>query len=314
MSNKIFQDYNNSGQYFTLEEVRERIEDLTSDLRGSESYYRRHQPEVLTKEQREDILLENKIQDEIDFYKAQIRNQEVFGTTILSEELEEEYASPLNCAALIKHYHNPSLSISIVEARQIISDLNDDLKIVRYYLKNKIETFTEKEKEQQQEKEVDIQHEIYYYETSIFRTQQAYKNDPQSFYGYSLRARTPSVSDSDSEDEVEEFPKPPTKIDSLEKKLEGVENVVYQLLGGLFNQETQSSILDSHLCCLRGNEHSGKINKDATSGEINEETIWPTTRQGDRNEEEIRILKQQVSKLEGTVEMLVRLLVEKLKN
>ena len=304
MNTKIFQDYNNSGQYFTLEEVRERIEDLTSELRGSESYYRRHQPEVLTKEQREDILFENEIQDEIDFYEQQIRNQEVFGTRV-RQELKEESASALDNAALIQHYHNPSLSISIVESREIISDLNRDLKLIRYYLKNKIETFTEKEKEEQQEKEVNTQHEIYYYETSIFRIQQAYQEDPKSLYGYSIRPRTPSVSDSDSEDEVEEEPE--TKIDSLEKKLNGVENVVYQLLGGLFNQSTQSSILDTHLCCLRGNETE-------TSGEINQDAIWPTTRQGDRNEEEIRLLKQQVSKLEGTVEMLVRLLTEKLKN
>lgn len=309
MNTKIFQDYNNSGQYFTLEEVRERIEDLTSELRGSESYYRRHQPEVLTKEQREDILFENEIQDEIDFYEQQIRNQEVFGTRV-RQELKEESASALDNGALIQHYHNPSLSISIVESREIISDLNRDLKLIRYYLKNKIETFTEKEKEKQQEKEVNTQHEIYYYETSIFRIQQAYREDPESLYGYSIRPRTPSVSDSDSEDEVEEEPE--TKIDSLEKKLNGVENVVYQLLGGLFNQSTQSIILDSHLCCLRGNKHSDEINEYATSSEINEVTIWPTTRQGDRNEEEIRLLKQQVSKLEGTVEMLVRLLAEKI--
>ena len=74
MSNKIFQDYQNSGLYFSLEEVRERIEDLTSQLRGCESYYRRNQSKVLTKEQREDILLENEIQDEIDFWEQQIHN------------------------------------------------------------------------------------------------------------------------------------------------------------------------------------------------------------------------------------------------
>ena len=301
MSNKIFQDYNNTGKYFTLEEVRARIEDLTTDLRGSESYYRRHQPEVLTKEQREDILFENEIQDEIDFYEQQIRNQEVFGTRV-RQELKEESASALNCAALIQHYHNPSLSIYIVESREIISDLNRDLKLISYYLKNKIETFTEKEKEEQQEKEVNTQHEIYYYETSIFRIQQAYREDPESLYGYSIRPRTPSVSDSDSEDEVEEEPE--TKIDSLEKKLDGVENVVYQLLGGLFNQSTQSEMIDSHISSLKGTRYLGNgVNGDA---------IWPTTRQGDRNEEEIRLLKQQVSKLEGTVEMLVRLLAEKI--
>ena len=81
---------------------------------------------------------------------------------------------------------------------------------------------------------------------------------------------------------------------------------MYQLLGGLFNQSTQSEMIDSHISSLKGTRYLGNgVNGDA---------IWPTTRQGDRNEEEIRLLKQQVSKLEGTVEMLVRLLTEKLKN
>ena len=216
------------------------------------------------------------------------------------EEFEKAYASALDKAALIKHYHNPSIFISIIEARKIIQDLDEDLKFIRYYLKNQIETFTEKEKEQKQEKEFNTQHEIYYYKTSIFSTQKAYKDDTQSIYGYSLRPGTPSVSDSDSEDEVEE---PPTKIGSLEKKLDGVENVVYQLLGGLFNQSTQSNMIDSHLSCLRGSEYLGD--------EIDEDKIWPTTRQGDKNEEEIRLLKQQVSKLEGTVQILIQLLSEK---
>jgi hypothetical protein len=211
MSAKKFQDYQNSGYYFSLEEVKKRIEDLTTQLKSSESYYRRHQPEVLTKEQREEILLENEIQDEIDFYEDQIYS------------FEDEDEEP--------HYH-----------------INDYC-------------------------------------------------DPY------LGRASPHIPDfdSNSEHEVEE---PPTKIKSLEKKLNGVENVVYQLLGGLFNQETQSSMLDSHLCCLRGSEYPGEIDKDTV--------IWPTTRQGDKNEEEIRLLKQQVSKLEGTVSVLIQLLTEKI--
>ena len=351
MSTKIFQDYQNSGLYFSLEEVKKRIEELTTELRGSESFYRRRQTAVLTREQREDILLENEIQEEIDFWERQIdgfENEEdvqkyvikIAGShfnndqedeedekdkepyyhindycdpylgrgppTPMSESDEEELAnsekaspSALDRADLIQHYHNPSLSISITEAREIISDLDRDLKLIRYYLKNKIETFTEKEKEEQQEKEVNTQHEIYYYETSIFRIQQGYREDPESLCGYSLRPGTPSVSDSDSEDEVEELPNPPTKIDSLEKKLDGVENVVYQLIGGLFNQSTQFNMIDSHISCLRGT---------TCTSELEGQSVWPTTRQGDANEYEIKILKQQVSKLEDTVALLVRII------
>jgi hypothetical protein len=301
MSNKIYQDYQNSGFYFSLEQVKARIEDLTTTLKSSESYYRRHQPEVLSKEQREDILLENEMQDEIDFYEHQILNHQVFGTRIRQEQdiqeedAEEKALSSLSNADTIQHYHNSSLSISIIEAREIIQDLDRDLKGHRHYCKSSVRIFTEKEKEQQQEKDVNIQHEICYYETSI---QQAYKDNAQSL----SKRRTPSVSDSDSDEE-----EPVSRIDILEKKLTGVQDELYQIVGGIFNQKTQPNMIGNHLSQIYHGKTSIAINEE-------KESIWPTTRQGDQNEEEIQLLKQQVSKLEGTVEMLVRLLSEKLKN
>ena len=302
MSNKIYQDYQNSGFYFSLEQVKARIEDLTTTLRSSESYYRRHQPEVLSKEQREDILLENEIQDEIDFYEQQILNHQVFGTRVRQEQdIQEEdiEEKAIDRAALIQHYHNPSLSISIIEAKEIIQDLERDLKGHRCYCKSPVRIFTEKEKEQQQEKDVNIQHEICYYETSIFRTQQAYKDDAQSVYGYSLRPRTPSVSDSDSEDEVDEEPE--SRIDILEKKISSVQDELYQIVGGIYNQQTQSNVIDNHLSQIYHGKTSVAIDEE-------KESIWPTTRQGDANEEEIKLLKQQVSRLEDTVAVLVRII------
>ena len=180
-SNKIFQDYQNSGLYFSLEEVRERIEDLTTQLKGSKYYYRRLQNEEEKEKQREEIF---EIQDEIDFYNQQIYNKEIYNLT-QEQDIEEK--------------------------------------------------------------------------------------------------------------------KPETKIDVLEKKINGVEGVVYQLLGGLFNQETQINVLDSHLEYLKGNIYTGKIA---------EQSIFPTTRQGDQHEEEIRLLKQQVSRLEDTVSLLVRIIIK----
>ena len=59
-------------------------------------------------------------------------------------------------------------------------------------------------------------------------------------------------------------------------------------------------MIEAHLCCLRGNEYAGEIYEDTS--------IWPTTRQGDKNEKEIRLLKRQVSKLEDTVSLLVRII------
>ena len=208
---KIFENYQNPGYSLSFKEVKDRIEELTTELRGSESYYRRRQLAVLTKEQREDILLENEIQDEIDFYEAQIH-----GFRDNEEDEEDEEEEP--------YYH-----------------INDYC-------------------------------------------------DPY------LGRESPPIPMSES-DEVEE---PETKIDSLEKKLGGVEDVVYQLLGGLFNQRTQSDILDSHLCSLRGTRYLG-------SG-VNEDSIWPTTRQGDKHEEEIKLLKEQVSRLEDTLALLIRVI------
>jgi hypothetical protein len=230
MSAKIFQNYQNPGYFLTLEEVKKRIEDLTTTLRASESYYRRRQLAVLTKEQREEIILENEIQDEIDFYEEQIRDStDVRGF--------EEYVNKIAAS----HFNN---------------DEEDEDEGPHYHINDYCDPY--------------------------------------------LGRESPPIPEFDREDE-----EPESRINDLEKKLDGVENVVYQLLGGLFNQETQSDIIDSHLCCLRGNEYAEKIDKD---------TIWPTTRQGDQHEEEIKLLKQQVSRLEGTVEMLVRLLAEKLKN
>jgi hypothetical protein len=290
MSTKIFKNYQDFRELLSLEEVKKRIADLTTSLRGNESYYRRFQPKILTKKEREDIIFQSEIQDEIDFYEHQIQNEidfyeeEINGFEDEEEDVEVEKVSALDRAALIKNYHNPSLFICILEAREFIENLESSIK-------NKKKHYGFCFNQQQ------IEDEIHYYKTAIFRARQTYKEDAQSLYGYSLRPRTPSVSDSDSEDEVEE---PSAKMDELEKKIDNVENVVYQLLGGLFNQTTQSNIIDSHLCDLRGTRFLG--------AGINEESIWPTTRQGDQNEEEIRLLKQQVSKLEGTVEMLVRII------
>ena len=237
MSTKIFQDYQNSGLYFSLEEVKKRIEELTTQLRGSESFYRRRQTAVLTKEQREEILLENEIQDEIDFWERQIDGF----------ENEED----------VKKYINKVAS----------SHFNND-----------------EEDEDQDDKEKDK--EPYYH-----------INDYCDPY---LGRASPPIPDFDSDEEEE----PKSKINVLQEKIDGVEDVLYQLLGGLFNQTTQSDMIDLHVCSLRGTKYLGNG--------VNEGTIWPTTRQGDQHEEEIKLLKQQVSKLEDTVALLVRVIKEKM--
>jgi hypothetical protein len=246
MNTKIFQDYQNSGLYFTLQEVRDRIEELTSDIRGSVSFYRRRQSGVLTKTQKQQLFVENETQDEIDFWERQIYGFE-------NEEDVQKHVEEMTSF----HFNNHQE--------------------------------TEDEAEENKDKEP-------YYHI----------NDYCDPYLGRASPPIPEFDSSDEEDEEEERQIPPAKIDDLEKKLDGVENVVYQLLGGLFNQRTQSDMIESHLCRLRGNEYPGEVNKDTS--------IWPTTRQGDKNEEEIQLLKHQVSKLEGTVQILIQLLAEKVKN
>jgi hypothetical protein len=76
------------------------------------------------------------------------------------------------------------------------------------------------------------------------------------------------------------------KIKALERKLEGVHTVVYQLLGGLFNQREQGMILDNHLSYL--------FPKEICQSEVSDTSkwdIWPTTRQGDENERRIERLE-----------------------
>jgi hypothetical protein len=79
MSNKIIQNFQNVDCMLTIEQAREHIDELTIDIRGNKSYYRRHySDDVLSKKEREEILLEEEIQAEIDFYENQIFKAEKY--------------------------------------------------------------------------------------------------------------------------------------------------------------------------------------------------------------------------------------------
>ena len=82
-------------------------------------------------------------------------------------------------------------------------------------------------------------------------------------------------------------------IAKLEKGLDGVQSLVYQLLGGLFNQETQSEMLNIHLATLYG---------DTPPDVDHDEIIWPTTRQGDECQERIMKLESQLEMLNFTAD------------
>jgi TolA-binding protein len=76
--------------------------------------------------------------------------------------------------------------------------------------------------------------------------------------------------------------------------------VIYQLLGGLFNQRNQVSILESHKNSLFGGDDDIDIKK----GEINDNVIWPTTRQGDEHEARIKFLEDRLRQLEEQVDRM----------
>jgi len=84
-------------------------------------------------------------------------------------------------------------------------------------------------------------------------------------------------------------------IKAMEEKLEGMQRVVYQLLGGLFNHSSQGGTLSNHLNTLFENN----IGIPATEEEKNTSKwgIWPTTRQGDENADRIAALESQVQSM-----------------
>jgi len=86
-----------------------------------------------------------------------------------------------------------------------------------------------------------------------------------------------------------------TTIESLEKKVEGIQNVVYQLLGGLFNQYNQGPALENYLRVLFP---ENKFNYSQENTETSEWNNWPTTRQGDNNELRIADLESQIRELQ----------------
>lgn len=81
-------------------------------------------------------------------------------------------------------------------------------------------------------------------------------------------------------------------IKKLESKLDGLHSVVYQLIGGLFNQGNQREIIEEHTKCLFP-ETTQEYTQDASS-EKNKWTIYPTTRQGDECERRVEALEQQI--------------------
>jgi predicted transcriptional regulator/uncharacterized coiled-coil protein SlyX len=85
-----------------------------------------------------------------------------------------------------------------------------------------------------------------------------------------------------------------SRIYDLETQLRAAQETIYQLLGGLFNHETQKQLLDNHMKFL----YTGRT---LTDEEI-EESRWPTTHQGDENELRIEQLEKDNALLKEKLE------------
>jgi len=77
------------------------------------------------------------------------------------------------------------------------------------------------------------------------------------------------------------------KIQKLEEKMDNMDSVIKQLVGGLFCQSTQEGVLDTHLGVLDGEDLSSKTLPENTHNWSH----WPTTRQGDECEKRISELE-----------------------
>jgi len=77
------------------------------------------------------------------------------------------------------------------------------------------------------------------------------------------------------------------KIQKLEEKIDNMDSVIKQLIGGLFCQSTQQGVLDNHLRVLDGEGFSQEELPENTHNWSH----WPTTRQGDDCEKRISELE-----------------------
>lgn len=82
------------------------------------------------------------------------------------------------------------------------------------------------------------------------------------------------------------------KIHLLERKLDGVHQVLYQLLGGIYCQRNQADMIKLHHAVLHGEKFIDDICNNSKW------SIWPTTRQGDECERRIEELEKICARLD----------------
>ena len=88
------------------------------------------------------------------------------------------------------------------------------------------------------------------------------------------------------------------EITALKKDVENIQSVVYQLLGGLFCQRTQSWVLEANINKLLSRQQQDGLDESQVAALAAQENFRPTTRQGDENTEQIKILEERINELE----------------
>lgn len=82
-------------------------------------------------------------------------------------------------------------------------------------------------------------------------------------------------------------------IKNLEDKIDRIQHVVYQLVGGLFNQKTQVDTYNTYVNILFPDEII------TVAEDTSKWSFWATTRQGDANEAKIEKLEKKIALLIG---------------
>ena len=85
-------------------------------------------------------------------------------------------------------------------------------------------------------------------------------------------------------------------VESHADEIDRCKTVIYQLVGGLFHQKNQKWTMNALIDTLDGTRNKPE--------EEDNESIWPTTRQGDNHEERMRKMEETIQKLEKQVEMM----------
>lgn len=75
------------------------------------------------------------------------------------------------------------------------------------------------------------------------------------------------------------------QIEEMSTLIKCLQGEVYQLIGGLYNQSTQTNMIEYHIASLYNDKEN--IKKYAETTDISKWDIWPTTRQGDHLEKQV---------------------------